>query len=73
MLAAGEDGGCGARTLARAQALLHEGRPGERLALAWGCGAGLVADETRAAMARLLKVQSKPPQWGLSPLQMWRG
>ena len=55
-LHSGEDGGCAAGILEHAGALLQEARAGEKLALAWGCGAGLVADETRAAMSRLLKV-----------------
>ncbi len=36
--------------------LLHEPGAGERLANIWGSGAGLVLEETNAAIGRLLKV-----------------
>ena len=40
----------------RCQELLHQPRAGEQVAGSWGSGAGLVLEETRAAMSRLLKV-----------------
>ncbi|CAL5223519.1 g6048 [Coccomyxa viridis] len=37
------------------QELLHQPKAGEQVASVWGCGAGLVLDETRTAMSRILK------------------
>lgn len=42
------------------QELLHQPKAGEQVASVWGCGAGLVLDETRAAMSRILKVPACP-------------
>ncbi len=42
------------------QELLHQPKAGEQVASVWGCGAGLVLDETRAAMSRILKVLTYP-------------
>ena len=42
------------------QELLHQPKAGEHVASVWGCGAGLVLDETRAAMSRILKVPAPP-------------
>ncbi len=53
-MGAGQDGAGGVGE--RARALLGDARAGEKLAAAWGCGAGLVLHETRAAMGRVLKV-----------------
>ncbi len=44
----------------RAGELLREPGAGERLANIWGSGAGLVLEETHAAMGRLLKACAKP-------------
>lgn len=41
----------------RCQELLHDPKCQQKLADVWGSGAGLVLDETRAAMGRLLKVR----------------
>ena len=43
------------------QELLHQPKAGEQVASVWGCGAGLVLDETRTAMSRILKVLAHPP------------
>ena len=40
----------------RCQELLHQPKAGEQVASVWGCGAGLVLEETRSAMSRILKV-----------------
>ena len=41
------------------QELLHQPKAGEQVASVWGCGAGLVLEETRTAMSRILKVQTR--------------
>lgn len=40
----------------RCQELLHDPKCQQKLVDVWGSGAGLVLDETRAAMGRILKV-----------------
>ena len=50
----------------RCQELLHQPRAGEQVAGSWGSGAGLVLEETRAAMSRLLKVPLYPPRMASS-------
>ena len=51
-----EDSEEAAKIALRCQELLHQPRAGEQVAGSWGSGAGLVLEETRAAMSRLLKV-----------------
>ena len=51
-----EDSDEAAQIALRCQELLRQPRAGEQVAGSWGSGAGLVLEETRAAMSRLLKV-----------------
>lgn len=44
----------------RCQELLHQPHAGEAVASVWGSGAGLVLEETRSAVSRLLSVGDLP-------------